>query len=90
MQNVPSLAPALTTALSRLVLERVITRFAAQASDLPHSGAAQEVHVWIRGQDELSVARARRRVEDALSPQMGVTIMVHPGARAIRDNCGND
>ena len=66
MQNVPSLAPALTTALSRLVLERVITRFAAQACDPPHAGPAQEVHVWIRGKDEISAARARKRVRDAL------------------------
>jgi hypothetical protein len=90
MQNDPSLSPALAAALSRLVVERVITRFAAQACDPPHAGPAQEVHVWIRGHDELSVARARRRVEDALGPLTGVTIMVHPGARAIRDNCGND
>jgi hypothetical protein len=90
MQNDPSLSPALTAALSRLIVERVITRFAAQTSDPPPASTPREVHVWIRGHDELSVARARRRVEDALSPLKGVTIIVHPEARAIRDNCGND
>jgi hypothetical protein len=90
MQHKSSLPPTATAALARLVLERVITRFDPHVGYPSHAGSAPEVHVWIRGQDELSVARARKRVDEALGPLMRILVVVHPGARANWDNCGND
>jgi hypothetical protein len=90
MQGDSSLPPAATAALARLVLERVITRFDPYVGYPSHAGSAPEVHVWIRGQDELSVARARKRVEEALAPMLKVYVVVHLGACPNRDNCGND
>jgi hypothetical protein len=90
MQNDSSLPPAATAALARLILERVITRFDTHVGYPSHAGSAPEVHVWVRGQDELSVARVRKLVKEAIGPLMRASVVVHPGARPNRDNCGND
>ena len=63
-------------ALNRLVLERVITRFETNFESVRVAGSAPEVHVWIKGQDELATARARKRVRDALYPFLRATVTV--------------
>ncbi len=77
-------------ALNRLVLERVITRFETNFESVRVAGSVPEVHVWIRGQDDLSAARARKRVRDALHPFLRATVTVYPGVPLQRNNCGND
>ncbi len=77
-------------ALNRLVLERVITRFETNFESVRVVGSAAEVHIWIKGQDDLSAARARKRVRDALHPFLRAAVTVYPGAPLQRDNCGND
>ncbi len=77
-------------ALNRLVLERVIIRFETNFESVRVTGTAPEVQVWIKGQDELATARARKRVKDALYPFLRATVMVYPEVRLQRDNCGND
>lgn len=59
------------TALQRLVEEGVIVRFAAD-----FSGGSLVATVTITAQDELSVARARRAVKQALEPTF-------PNARVV-------
>jgi hypothetical protein len=76
--------------LNRLVLERVITRFETNFESVRVVGSSPEVHVWIRGQDELSAARARKRVRDALHPFLRAAVTVHPGEPLQRNSCGND
>ncbi len=77
-------------ALNRLVLERVITRFETNFESVRVAGSVPEVHVWIRGRDDLSAARARKRVRDALYPFLRAAVTVHPGEPLQRDSCGND
>ncbi len=77
-------------ALNRLMLERVITRFETNFESVRVTGSAPEVHVWIKGQDELATARARKRVRDALYPFLKATVTVYPEAYLQRSNCGND
>ena len=64
-------------ALARLVLNRAISRFETNFESVRVNGSAPQVHVWIRGTDELSTARACKRVKDALYPFLqGVTVTV--------------
>ncbi len=77
-------------ALNRLVLERVITRFETNFESVRVAGSAPEVHVWIKGQDELSTARARKRVRNALYPFLKAAVTIYPELPLRRDNCGND
>jgi hypothetical protein len=77
-------------ALNRLLLGRVITRFETNFESVRVTGSAPEVHVWIRGQDELAAARARKRVRDALYPFLKATVTVYPEGRLQPSNCGND
>jgi hypothetical protein len=67
-------------ALSRLVLERVITRFETNFESVRVTGSAPEVHIWIKGRDELSAARARKRVRNALYPFLKVATVTVIGA----------
>jgi hypothetical protein len=76
--------------LNRLVLERVITRFETNFESVRVAGSAPEVHVWIKGRDELATARARKRVRNALYPFLKAALTVYPEAPLRRDNCGND
>lgn len=80
-------------ALSRMILERTITRFGTNFEAVRQLGAALEVLVWVRAQDDLSLARAGKRVREALHPFMKgvkVTICPEPSARRERGLCGND
>jgi hypothetical protein len=77
-------------ALNRLVLERVVTRFETNFESVRVVGSAPEVQVWIKEQDELARARARKRVKDALYPFVKTTVMVHSELPIQRDYCGND
>jgi hypothetical protein len=77
-------------ALNRLMLGRVITRYETNFESVRVMGSAPEVHVWIKGQDELGTARARKRVKDALYPFLKASITVSPEPLLRRDNCGND
>ncbi len=77
-------------ALNRLILERVITRFETNFESVRVAGSAPEVHVWIKGRDELATARARKRVRNALYPFLKAAVTVYPEAPLRRDNCGND
>ncbi len=72
-------------ALNRMVLARVITRFETNFESVRKLGVAPEIHVWIRAQDDLSIARARKRVRDALYPFMkGVAVSVFSAPPAGR------
>ena len=77
-------------ALNRLVLERVITRFEINFESVRVTGSAPEVYVWIKDRDELSTARARKRVRNALYPFLKAAVTVYPEAPLQRDSCGND
>jgi hypothetical protein len=72
------------------VLERVIIRFETNFESVRVTGSAPEVHVWIKGQDELSSARARKRVRNALDPFLKAAVTVYAEAPLLRDSCGND
>ncbi len=80
-------------ALSRMILERTIIRYETNFDAVRRLGAAPEVVVWIRAQDDLSLARAGKRVREALSPFMKgvkVTACPEPLAGQERSLCGND
>ncbi len=77
-------------ALNRLVLERVITRIETNFESVRVMGVAPEIQVWIKGQDELATARARKRVKEMLYPFLRAAVMVYPEVPLQRDNCGND
>ncbi len=66
-----------TAALKRLVIARVITSFTTNFDRRREAGFVPQVEVTTGAQDELSLARVRRRVEQDLSPLLGrVTISV--------------
>jgi hypothetical protein len=66
-------------ALSRLVLERVITSFETNFHSSKELGFVPQVSVWISAQDELAMERARRRVLDAIEPYIkGAAVTVSP------------
>ncbi len=68
-----------TAALKRLVVERSITSFTTNFERRREAGFLPQVIVTIAGQDELAIARARRRVEAELKPVLGrVQITVQP------------
>ena len=70
-------------ALNRMLLARTITQFATNFDSVRSHGAAPEVRIWIPGQDELSIARMRARVEEALTPVIeGVRVTVYPDPSA--------
>ncbi len=67
-------------ALSKLQLSGAITSFQTNFNSLDETGTAPEVTVTVRGQDELSIERARRAVKQALEPHIrGVGVIVRPG-----------
>jgi hypothetical protein len=55
-----------TAALKRLVVERAITSFTTNFERRREAGFVPQVIVTIRGQDELAIVRAKRRVEAEL------------------------
>ncbi len=64
-------------ALKRLVIARVITSFTTNFDRRREPGFVPQVEVTTGAQDELSIARVRRRIEQDLSPLLGrVTISV--------------
>ncbi len=66
-----------TAALKRLVVARVITSFTTNFDRRREAGFVPQVEVTTGAQDELSLARVRRRVEQDLSPLLGrVTVSV--------------
>ena len=80
-------------ALSRMILERTIIRYETNFDAVRRLGAAPEVVVWIRAQDDLSLARTGKRVREALYPFMKgvkVTACSEPQAGQERSLCGND
>ncbi len=77
-------------ALNRLMLKRVITRFETNFESVRQTGSAPEVHVWIKGGDELARARARKRVREALYPFLKATVTVRSEPPIQRDTRGND
>ena len=80
-------------ALSLMVRDRIITQFETNFEAVRQLGAAPEVVIWIRAQDDLSVARAGKRVREALYPFMkGVKVTVCPEPLAGRSSelCSND
>ena len=54
--------------LSQLLLEGQILGFETNFPRVRSVGAAPEVKVWIREQDDLSLARSRRQIVATLSP----------------------
>ncbi len=56
--------------LSPMVLRRSITRYETNFHEMRSHGVAPAVKVWIRQQDELSIARVRRQVLSALPPHL--------------------
>ena len=88
-----SATSAAAAALSRMILERTIIRYETNFDAVRRLGAAPEVVVWVRAQDDLSLARAGKRVREALSPFMkGVKVMASPEPLAGQERglCGND
>jgi hypothetical protein len=77
-------------ALNRLMLERVITRFETNFESVRVVDSPPEVHVWIKGGDELARARARKRVRETVYPFLKVTVTVHSEPPVQRSNCRND
>ena len=80
-------------ALSRMILKRTITRYETNFEAVRQLGAAPEVLVWVRAQDDLSLARAGKRVREALYPfikGLKVTVCPEPVAGRERSLCGND
>jgi hypothetical protein len=70
-----------TAALKRLVIERAITSFTTNFERRLEAGFVPHIIVTIVGQDELAIARAKRRVEAELRPVLGrVQIAVQPQA----------
>ncbi len=72
--------------LNRMLLARTITQFDTNFDKVRSRGAMPEVCVWITAQDELSNARVRKRVREALSPVLkGVVVKVYvdPLAEAL-------
>src|SRR4028119_1052138 len=57
-------------ALGPMVLRRAITRYETNFHEMRLHGVAPAVKVWIRQQDELSVARVKRQIRDALPPHL--------------------
>ncbi len=65
--------------LNRMLLARTATQFDTNFDKVRNYGAPPQVWVWIPAQDELSLARMRKRVREALSATLkGVTVTVYP------------
>jgi hypothetical protein len=68
-----------TAALKRLVVQRDITAFTTNFDCRGEPGFVPDVAVTIKGQDELAVERAKRRVQAEIRPILGrVVITVQP------------
>jgi plasmid maintenance system antidote protein VapI len=69
--------------LNRMLLARAATQFDTNFDKVRSYGAAPQVWVWIPAQDELSLARMRKRVREALSANLkGVAVTVYPDPSA--------
>jgi hypothetical protein len=65
--------------LGRMILDRTITNFVSNFEAVRLSGVPPHVRVWIREEDDLSLSRARVRIEEALRPFLGtVKVTVEP------------
>jgi hypothetical protein len=53
-----------------MVLRRAISRYETNFHEMRIHGMAPAVKVWIRQQDELSIARVKRQIRDALPPHL--------------------
>ncbi len=81
MTSGPSTRGTVTAALNQMVLERLITHYETNFYGGRTLGAGPQVTVWIRAQDEMSRARTRRRVQEALKPFVkGLSVMVRSEA----------
>ncbi len=70
-------------ALSRMQLSRLITQFDTNFERVRSYGATPEVLVWADVRDELSLARIRKKVTEALAPTLkGVKVKVLGDLRA--------
>jgi hypothetical protein len=68
-----------TAALKRLVVQREIASFTTNFEQRREAGFIPHVAVAITGQDELSIERAKRRVQAEIRPLLGrVVLTVQP------------
>ncbi len=56
--------------MNQMMLQRVITQYETNFHDMRAHGVPPEVTVWIDARDELSVARTRKRIKEALPPPL--------------------
>jgi len=65
-----------------MLLARTATQFDTNFDRVRSFGATPEVWVWIPAQDELSIARTRKRIREALGVNLkGVAVTVYPDPR---------
>ncbi len=70
---------AVEAALNQMRLEGIITQFDMHLGDQRGAWTGPQITVWIAAQDELSLARACKWVQEALGYLVpGVTVDVYP------------